>query len=159
MLPRDFFIPNEQEIEDNFFEKDKIEVFFVCDLSGSCIHLIDRFFKAALSLPEKKFKVRLFTFDTKCVETSLEKVGGAAAGKSAIYGGGGTNFSCIEKRIQSIISKEKIPYPMAVFVISDGYASDYVKPKMPSRWKWFLTENYTACIPKGSEIYSLKDFE
>jgi len=139
-------IPSEFEIEETEQEKNKIPVFFFLDTSGSCHGFAERFWKAAKSLPEDKFDIRLFCFDTKVYETSL------SSGK--LYGFGGTMFNIIEQRIQ----QEK-KYPEAVFLITDGIGSS-VHPVYPDRWHWFLTPyNIKTYIPKQSNVYMLKDFE
>jgi len=138
------------EIEHDKTTEGKINVFFFQDTSGSCWHLKDRFFKAARSLPEERFNVRMFCFDTNVFETDINS--------NKIYGGGGTSFSIIESRIQKLIRDEKINYPEAVFVISDGYGTT-VNPQFPKKWYWFLSVNYTHCIPKESNIFMLQNYE
>lgn len=150
LMGDDMFIPSEIEIEDVDEDQKKIDVWFFQDTSGSCQHLAPRFFKAARSLPEKSFNIRMFCFDTEVYETSLK------SGK--LYGFGGTSFSCIEHKIQSIMNKEKVKYPKAVFVITDGYG-DNVHPQHSDRWYWFLSCNYKYCIPQKSSTYMLQDFE
>lgn len=144
----DFFLPADYEID--FYEKDRIEVWFFQDTSGSCQSFAKRFFTAAKSLPQDRFSVRMFCFDTRVFETTLE------SGK--LYGFGGTTFSCIERFIQNTIKKEKCGHPKAIFVITDGYGN-MVHPEKPERWHWFLSTNYTGCIPQECLIYQLKEFE
>ena len=146
-MTNDFLLPSDQEEEE--FEKDRIQVYFYQDTSGSCAGFIDRFFTAAKSLPQDKFDIKMFCFDTQVYETSLE------SGK--LYGFGGTSFSCIERHIQSYIKKHNLPYPKAVFVITDGYG-DYVYPENPKVWHWFI-QGSTYLLPKESNHYNLRDFE
>lgn len=149
LLPNDLILPTDLEIEELHLDKNKIEVWFFLDTSGSCYHLKDRFFSAADSLPQKRFKIRLFCFDTKIQETTLES--------KKIYGGGGTSFKIIEQHIQNELQKTGCKYP-EVFVITDGYG-DYVKPKYPQKWHWFLTEfNLKNCFPPECNIHELKDY-
>ena len=143
----DMILPHDAEIECIDKEKGKIDVYFFLDTSGSCYHLKERFFIAARSLPEEKFNVRLFCFDTKAEETTLE------SGK--VYGGGGTSFTCIEEKINECCNNK---YPSAVFIITDGMGTK-VSPKHPERWHWFLSENYRKCIPNKSKVFDLNDFE
>lgn len=146
-----FFLPSDNWMVDEYYKNNKIEVFFFLDTSGSCYSLKDRFFKAAHSLDPKKFKIRLFSFDTRVEELDLK------SGK--VYGGGGTSFSIIENKIQSIIKSEKIKYPDAVWIITDGYG-DRVNPEKPDKWHWFMTSGYSShYIPKHSKIYKLTDYE
>jgi hypothetical protein len=147
-MPNDFMIPSDQEVDS--FERDRIQVWFFQDTSGSCQGFINRFFAAAKSLPPEKFDVKMHCFDTRVFETTLE------SGK--LYGFGGTSFSCIERYIQSYITKNGCSYPKAIFVITDGYG-DNVYPEIPDRWHWFLSTNCDYNIPKTCKIFSLKDFE
>jgi hypothetical protein len=152
----DLVIPTEAEVDG--FDEGRIQVWFFQDTSGSCYGFIDRFFKAAMSLPSDRFDVKMHCFDTRVFETTLES--------KKLYGFGGTSFSCIEAYIQRYIKAHDQPYPKAVFVITDG-CGDRVTPEMPSRWHWFLdayndtwTRNYIeTCIPKTCNRYNLGDFE
>lgn len=146
LLPSSLSIPQDVDVDDEMFEKDKMKVLFFLDTSGSCIHLKDRFFRAAMTLPERKFDVELFCFDTKVYKTSLKSL--------VVQGGGGTSFVAIE----NFIKRNYKRYPHAVFVITDGYASP-VKLDHPKRWYWFLSSDYTKAIPSKCNIFKLKDYE
>lgn len=149
LLPTDISLPS--EMEDDIKDFDRIPVFLFLDTSGSCWKYRERFFRAGASLPKDRFAVRLFCFDTKVNETTLE------SGK--IYGGGGTAFDIIEHHIQTLISREKINYPEGVFLITDGIGNP-VQPKIPERWHWFLAGRGTKVyIPEKSKTYRLDDFE
>lgn len=149
LLDDDLILPTENETEEE--EKDKTEVWFYQDVSGSCLSYVERFFKAALSIPEDKFKVRAWCFDTEIYPVNLKT--------GEIQGGGGTDFHILESHIQEVTKKEGKPYPKAIFVITDGYG-DEIKPAKPKNWYWFLTENgYKGYLPKESKIYKLEDFE
>jgi hypothetical protein len=150
MVTSDLLIPSEMEIDFDHKEKNKILVYFFLDTSGSCHHLAERFFKAAKSLPEKYFEIRMFCFHDYVVETDITK--------NKVHLGGGTSFTIIEDQIQKIIRNEKSKYPEAVFIITDG-AGTNVAPEFPERWFWFLSADYKHCIPKKSKIFNLKDYE
>lgn len=142
-------LPSEQEVIEQ--QGDRVEVYFFLDTSGSCYHLRERFFRAALSLSEEHFVIRLFCFDTTVEETSLKS--------KRIYGGGGTFFHIIEEEIVKRIRSEGAKYPEAVFVISDGDGTA-VEPKFPRRWHWFLTPRHkTGFIHHDSKKYNLVDYE
>ena len=133
--------------------RDRIDVWFFQDTSGSCREYAERFFTAAATIPEDRFRVRIFCFDTKVYETTL------ASGK--LYGFGGTAFQPIENAIQKTLRDEKnTKYPQRVFVITDGLGSS-VSPEFPERWHWFITEGYssTEYVPSKSKHYKLKDYE
>jgi len=148
-LPGNMFLPS--EIEEESYKKDRLPVFLFLDTSGSCYGYKERFFKAGLSLPKDRFDVRLFCFDTRVMETTLES--------RKIYGGGGTAFHIIEAHIQRLRANEGIPYPEAVFIITDGGGDD-VRPQYPNKWFWFLTpHNSMHFIPQESKKFNLKDFE
>lgn len=144
------FLPSEMEIEEREDVKKRIKVVFFQDTSGSCSHLAERFFKAAKSLPKERFDVDMYCFDTNVYATTLE------SGK--LYGFGGTSFSILETKCMEICKGDLSKYPRAVFVITDGYG-DYVYPKKPKNWYWFLDPFYTSYIPKECNLFKLQDFE
>lgn len=150
LLPDSLMLPSEMEIDDDK-DKKRITVWFFSDTSGSCASYATRFFKAAESLPKKTFDVKMHCFDTKVYETTLES--------RKLYGFGGTSFHILENYIQNQIKKEKLDYPPAVFVITDGYGTN-IKPQYPDRWYWFLTPyGLTNNIDKGCKIFNLTDYE
>lgn len=148
LLTGDLFLPSDQEVEE--YDKDKIELWFYQDTSGSCYSLAERFFKAARSIPEDKFIIRTFCFDTRVYDVDLK------TGK--LFGFGGTYFHILEQHVQQKIKEYKVSYPKAIFVVTDGYGSA-IKPEKPKAWHWFLSTNETYCIDKGCFIHYLKDFE
>lgn len=150
MLNTDLMLPSDHEYEDRFEKQDKIDVWFFQDTSGSCMHHAERFFAAVKSIPKNKFNVRLFCFDTKVYETTMQ------SGK--LYGFGGTAFDIIEDHIQKLVKTEKCKYPKSVWVITDG-GGNSVNPQFPERWHWFLDGNYTRYIPSKSITHNLKDYE
>jgi hypothetical protein len=151
MLPKDMFIPSEYEVEDRAEEVKKIEVWFFQDVSGSCSHLIERFYKAAKSLPKNRFSVRMHCFDTSVHRVDLDK-------NEVMGNGWGTRFDIIETYIQQRMKEENLPYPKAVFVVTDGIGN-HVTPQIPKKWFWFLSMNYLNCIPNECNIFKLEDFE
>lgn len=147
LLPKDFLLPS---IYKNKPKNERITVFFYQDSSGSCSNLAERFFKAARSIPEDKFDVRLFCFDTQVY--SVDK------NKGELYGFGGTSFDIIEQHVQDTIKKEHCKYP-TVWIVTDGFGNP-VKPKHPNKWYWLLTEHSSKnYIPKESKLFDLKEFE
>lgn len=146
-LPRDVFLPN--VLEEDKKNNKRIKVWFFQDTSGSCQGFIDRFFNAAASLPEDRFEIVMHCFDTRCYPTDLKS--------RKLYRFGGTSYTCIDRYVEEKC-KMGAKYPDAVFVITDGYG-DAVKPRMPEKWFWFLSEDVRNCIPKECNIYALKDFE
>ena len=142
ILPCDF--------DDEKFEQAKIDVWFFLDASGSCIHLKDRFFGAAKSLPADRFHVTAFSFDTEVFPVNLDHY--------EIKGGGGTSFSILEDEVQKYLKADPLrKHPEAIFVITDGYGNK-LNPSMPKKWYFFLSENYRSCIPQTCNIFKLKDF-
>lgn len=147
-LSQDLILPSEAELE--IPKKDRVKVWFFQDTSGSCAHLAERFFKAALSLPEDKFDVRAFCFDVRIYPIDLKK--------PQVKGFGGTSFTCISNYINRTIEAEGCKHPGAVMIITDG-AGDYVNPTYPEKWYWFLSTSYKNYIPQTSHIYQLSNFE
>ena len=132
--------------------RNKIEVVFFLDSSGSCWHMAERFFKAVRSVPPEKFKVVLCSFDTTVYELDITE--------AKMRGGGGTRFDIMEHWIQNEITKGTFrKYPETVFVITDGYGTT-LTPLKPEKWVWLLTSpGSKSCIPQKSKIFDLKDFE
>lgn len=146
---KDIYLPT--EVNRDKPEKSIIDLYFYLDTSGSCKSLAPRFWKAALSLPQDRFKVHLFCFDTRVYETDLK------SGK--LYGFGGTSFDILEHRIQKDLKDKKIKsHPKGVFVITDGYGNN-INPAKPECWHWFLSSSYRECIPKTCNVHKLSDFE
>lgn len=145
----DTFLPTEMECDGK--DKHRIDVWFFMDTSGSCSHLGERFFAAALSLPLDRFNVKLFCFDTKVYEVDPVK--------RELFGFGGTAFTCIDAYIRQHMAfaggAAKAPF---LWVLSDGWG-DNVTPERPDRWTWFLTEDNRSCIPPASKVHMLENFE
>jgi len=150
IISNNIHLPTEHKVMDEYLVKDKLDVFFFLDTSGSCYSLKNRFFSAARSLNPKKFNIRLFCFDTRVEELDIKS--------NRVYGGGGTVFNIIENKIQQIIKSDGIKYPHAVWIITDGYGNA-VTPEKPEKWYWFLSSDYTTCIPQKSKVFKLSDFE
>ena len=152
-LDRDLMLPYENEFIKN--KKNKLDLFFFLDCSGSCYHLTDRFFNAARSIDTNIFNVRLFSRTTKVKETTLKE--------GRLFRGGSDRFQCMEDFIQEELENKRIKkYPYAIFHITDGgdCALNKMTCKYPERWYWFLTtDGKKSTIPKGSNIFYLKDFE
>lgn len=142
----DFLLPSDSSYDGK--DKEKISILMALDSSGSCVHLADRFFKASRSIPLNRFDVNLICFDTKYYLME----------KDELQGFGGTDFHAVQDYISEQMKNGK-PHPDAVFVVSDGYSSGKLKCDKPELWKFFLSENYRACIPAESEVYLLSDFE
>ena len=150
-LPSEVILPNEMELQEKD-ENNRIPLYFFLDVSGSCSHLAERFWKAASSIPKESFDKRLFSFNT-VVEEVNEK-------DRLLNVGGATRFDILEQKLQEDLKNKRIKiYPPAVFVITDGYGNQ-IKPKKAEKWHWFLTEfSYKSYIPKESKIHELKNFE
>ena len=96
-VDNDLFLPTDCDVD--HWKKDRLPVYFFLDTSGSCWNLKDRFFTAALSLPIKRFEVRLFCFDTEVKETTLAS--------KQVYGGGWAPVSSALKPSSRSSSKRK----------------------------------------------------
>lgn len=151
----EFKLPTDIDIDELNQEKDKIDLVFFLDVSGSCSGYKNRFVRAALSIDPRRFNVQLFSFDTQ-----VHSVRSSKQGNLSIYGGGGTSFNILENKIQDLIKTKKIKkYPHSVWVITDGYGNQ-INPQIPKRWHWFMTPSYsTNCIPKQCNIHKLSDYE
>ncbi|RTK98540.1 MAG: hypothetical protein EKK57_11500 [Proteobacteria bacterium] len=149
-LSDDYFLSS--EIEDELPpKKDRIDVYFFLDTSGSCSSLAERFWKAARSLDPRKFNIILRCFDTHVYEISFKE------GK--LYGFGGTSFDILEEHIQEEIKAKKINHYPSCFVVTDGYGNA-IQPQYPHKWHIFLTENGSVgCFAQGMKIHALDKYE
>lgn len=133
-------------------ENDKFNIVFFLDASGSCVRHKDKFFNLVRTIPEDKFYVTLFSFDSSTYRLDIKK--------PTVKGGGGTSFSVLEKTVQDLIKTDKQfkkKYPDLVFILSDG-DGDQVFPEKPERWYFLLTKNQTNCIPKKANVILISDF-
>jgi hypothetical protein len=131
--------------------KNKIEMWFFQDISGSCLELKDKFISLARKIPTKIFDIKYHTFDTSVKEIPITT--------KELVGGGGTDFQCIEDYIiRETISKGK-KYPEVVLHLTDGYSYRPIVPKHPKNHFWLLTMDHTAHIPKESFRLVLDDFK
>lgn len=147
-------LPTDKDLDAKRVVKDKKEIFFFIDTSGSCSDYTERFMKAYLSIPTDVFEVRAFSFDG-----IVESIFSTGKGGYRVHGGGGTNFGAVDKMVNHIVDTEEIEYPSAIFVLTDGYGTP-LSPRMPNRWHWMLTANGTKqYIPQESHSYELKNFE
>ena len=145
----DLMVPSDVDAQEK--NEQRIDIVFYQDFSGSCFHLKDRFFAAAMSLPVDRFNVIIKCFDTQCYFVDPKDPN--------LRGGGGTLFDILEDDIQSMIKSGAVKrHPDAIFVITDGDGSDVV-PARPTAWHWFLSEDNRRNIPKECNIYRLEDFE
>lgn len=152
----DLMLPS--DLDETIRVRDKVLVYCYQDTSGSCRDLTKRFAKAIKSIPEDKFKVVTFGFDTKVYPINMQN--------PVFKGFGGTAFDIIERHIQSEIKNGKLSkYPDVVFVVTDGYGNN-VKPEYPDRWHVFLEPGYwsdskleTYCFPDTCKFYNIKKFE
>lgn len=133
--------------------RERVDLWVFLDTSGSCERWARRFVKVAASIPEDRFNVRCFCFDTAVYEVSLKT--------GELRGFGGTAFNIIESYIQKMITNGdgRVLYPEAVFIVTDG-AGNNVYPERPHLWHWFLTPSSTTrFIPETSSTYDLTKYE
>lgn len=129
--------------------KEKYNIIFFLDSSGSCYSHAKRFVKMLQSIPEDKFYIQAYAFDTRLYPIDLKK--------GDVHGGGGTSFSLLDAKIREVTSSKR--HPDAVFVLSDG-DGNYFNPEKPKLWHWILTPRHsTYYIPKESNKHDMSKFE
>ncbi|RLC97488.1 MAG: hypothetical protein DRI46_12990 [Chloroflexi bacterium] len=104
-------------------------------------------------MPLEKFNMRMFCFDTKIYETSLES--------RKLSGFGGTHFHILEKHIQQELrdNPKMKRYPEAIFVVTDGLGTE-IKPAKPENWHWILTPGgRTTDFPSTCNVHDLAKYE
>lgn len=129
--------------------KEKYNVIFFLDSSGSCLQHAKRFVKMLKSIPEDKFNIEAYSFDSSIYPIDI-KIG-------KVLGGGGTYFSILDTKIRQITKDKK--HPDAIFVLSDG-DGDTFNPEKPKLWHWILTANHSLrYIPKLSPKHKMNNFD
>lgn len=145
----DLLLPT--ELPEMVRSRTKYDVWAFQDTSGSCAHYAERFYKALRSIPEDRFNLRVFCFDTKVYPVDFKK--------GEVRGFGGTSFAPIEATIQRVIRDEKLDYPQLVLLVTDGYGNT-VNPQYPERWHWLMTNNHiTSYVHSSSKVHLLSKFE
>lgn len=122
------------------------------DTSGSISHaMANRFVNLALSVPQDKVQLWVCTFTTQYRVLDLNKPS---------WFSGGTDFSAIERFIRAQMSNENKPYPKAVVVVTDGYASfRSARPTKEQEQNWFwLLEGGRLNVRSVGRQKPLKDF-
>lgn len=141
------------DIEEEY-SKAKANLWFFCDVSGSCYSFAPRFFTMAANLDKSIFDAKYFAFDTQIYPLTEKQI---LEGK--IPGGGGTSFHIMEDYLQQHLKKTNKPYPDHIFVITDGYG-DTITPAKPKHWTVFLTPQHSKdCFPDSCQFFELGDFE
>ncbi len=146
LLNDNLLLPTYEEVD--YKKKEKIDIWFFLDTSGSCSSYAKRFLKVPLSMDKEKFNIKIYGFDIVAYEVK----------DSTLKGFGGTSFECIDRLIRGSTNNGK-KHPHAIFVVTDGEAEP-IHPEFPKKWYWFLTSRYASryAIPKGSKIFYLTDF-
>lgn len=149
-LSEDLYLP--EIVIDETKENDKFNIVFFIDASGSCIDYRSKFFNLVKTIPEDKFNIHLYSFDTKTYLLDIDKC--------VVKGSGGTAFKPLEDTVQDLVGNDndfKGKYPDLVFVLSDGDGNNFM-PQKPERWYFLLTKNSTQYIPKSSNIVLINNF-
>lgn len=149
-LPPDLFLP--ETLDEENWENDKFNILLFIDASGSCASYVSEFFNLVRTIPEEKFQVHLYSFDTNTYSLDVKN--------PKVIGGGGTLFHPLEERAQLLVATDKSfkkKYPDLIFVLSDG-DGDQFYPQHPDRWYFLLTKNQTKHVPKKANVVLLKDF-
>lgn len=146
-LGGDLLLPSENQTYYKDFER--IDILMALDSSGSCSHLAQRFFDVSNSIDRNKFNITTICFDTNYYLVERDELKGFE----------GTDIQAVQNFITNELIKKNKKEPSAIFVVTDGYGIGKPKCTHPENWKFFLSENYTACIPRESETYFLSDFE
>lgn len=137
-----FLLPSEYEAEE---DNGKIDVVFFMDISGSCAEISEKFFQSAKSIPQDKFKIDAYAFNTDIIPVDLKS--------DRFPSGGGTSFHQLEAHLQTMKR-----YPSLVFVLTDGMGTT-VEPEFPQKWHIFLTEDYKGCFPDTVNFHNFEDYE
>lgn len=125
---------------DEVFKKERINLYFFFDVSGSCIEYKDIFLDIVSKIPTKLFRLNLFVFSTFVLPIEIDYKNKKFL--TDIKTGYGTNFKIIEEQIQSDLNSKKIKsYPEFVCVLTDGIANpiNNIPKEKEKNWLWLLT--------------------
>lgn len=129
---------------------EKYNLVFFLDASGSCLNHANRFVELLKSIPDDKFKITAYSFDTELYPINLKD--------SKVRGCGGTNFRILNEEIDKI-TKDENRHPDAIFIVTDG-DGQYINPAKPHLWHWILTPRHTKrAIHKNSKTHLMSKFE
>lgn len=129
--------------------KEKYKLVFFLDSSGSCLHHAKRFVKMLKSIPEDKFDIEAYSFDSSIYPINIKS--------GEVIGGGATYFSILDNKIREITKDKK--HPDAIFVLSDGDGDNF-NPERPKLWHWILTKRHSLrYIPPLSPRHKMENFE
>lgn len=162
-FPDDMILPSTQDPYQDDFCVSRLNAWIFLDVSGSCIHLKDHFFKAYDSMSPKRFNKRLFVFATHAAEVKRDKM-------ETAHVGGGTDFNAINQLVTRIINTEN-KKPDMILVITDGESYFRENFILPEKWHWFIMDNggtdmdakrfvqrYFDAIPKPMKPFMLRDY-
>lgn len=131
------FLPGLKKDEE--WRKDKIDLYFFFDVSGSCYSYKNTFLKIISDIPTSMFKLHLFAFSNYVLPIEIDYKNKKF--KTKLSSGYATSFTILEEQIQKDLQNRKIQhYPDFVCVLTDGIAPpiNNIKDKNQPKWLWLL---------------------
>lgn len=129
--------------------KEKYNIIFFLDSSGSCLTHTKRFVHMLKTIPEDKFNIEAYSFDNTLYPIDIKK--------GHVRGGGGTYFHILDNKIRQITKDKR--HPDAIFILSDGDGNAF-SPEKPKLWHWILTKHHSLrYIPESSPKHKMENFE
>lgn len=151
---RHYLLPDDLMLQGDWLQESKAKerhsIVFFLDSSGSCHNLSQRFYDLLRTIPQKKFKIDAYSFDTQVYSLDIEE--------ARIKGFGGTKFSILANKVEELTAENK-KHPDAIFVVTDGFSVDDCLVKKPKVWHWILTPTHSKKnIDIKSNFHDLSNF-
>lgn len=133
--------------------KNKTDLYFFFDVSGSCANYLPIFLNIVLKIPTNLFNVHLFAF-----ANSVEKLEINNSGKltNKINVGYGTCFRILQEQIDKDLNNKTIKqYPDFVCVLTDGFGEQVrnIPANKQKNWLWLLIDpNLSFSYDKKTKI-------
>lgn len=163
VLPKKTVLPAISKIDD--WTKDKIDLYFFFDTSGSCYPFRHRFAQIISEIPLNKYKLHLFNFDTVVRPIEYEVVYSKNQPFADIsnygyeYCNSNATLNIIERQIQSDLQSKKIKkYPPMVCVLSDAFAPPLteVVPENLNKWLFIIISDDIYYLDNMSKTIATK---
>lgn len=122
--------------------KEKINLYFFFDVSGSCLSYGNLFLDLISKIPTRYFKLHIFAFSTSVQKLEIDYKNKKF--KQKIVSGYGTSFDILQKQIDEDLANNHIrKYPDMVCVLTDGYGTKVknIPLNYQKRWLWLLVGN------------------
>ena len=133
--------------------KNKTDLYFFFDVSGSCANYLPIFLNIVLKIPTNLFNVHLFAFANSVAKLEINSSGKLI---NKINVGYGTCFRILQEQIDKDLNNKIIKqYPDFVCVLTDGFGEQVrnIPANKQKNWLWLLIDpNLSFSYDKKTKI-------